>query len=104
MVLPAVERDLLVERHELAVDARAREATLTKRRKIFLEFALPAAHDGREDVDPLVGWIEHHQVDDALERLRRDLAIAIRTMRHADVGEEQPQVIVNFGDRSDSRS
>ncbi len=74
-----------------------------QRRQLPLELALAAAHDRRQHVDALVGRIEHHHVHDPLERLRRDLAIAVRTVRHADVGEEQPQVVVDFGDRADRR-
>ena len=48
--------------------------------------------------------VEHHQVEDALERLRRDLAAAVVAVRHADVGEQQPQVVVDLGDRADGRA
>ena len=96
--------DLVVERHELAVDARAREPARPQRRQLPLELALAAAHDRRQHVDALVGRIEHHHVDDALERLRRDLAVAVRAVRHADVGEEQAQVVVDLGDRADGRA
>ena len=104
VVLPPIELDLVVERHELAVDARAREPARPQRGELPLELALAAAHDRRQHVDALVGRIEHHHVDDALERLRRDLAVAVRAVRHADVGEEQAQVVVDLGDRADGRS
>jgi len=63
--------------------------------------ALPAADDRREHVDARVVRIEHHQVENPLERLRRDLAPAVVAMRRADVGEQQPHVIVDFGDGAD---
>ena len=33
-----------------------------------------------------------------------DLAAAVRAVRHADVGEQQPQVVVDLGDRADRRA
>ena len=48
--------------------------------------------------------VEHHQVEDPLERLRGDLAPAVVAVRRADVGEQQPQVVVDFGDRADGRA
>ena len=48
--------------------------------------------------------VEHHQVEDPLERLRRDLAAAVVAVRHADVGEQQAQVVVDLGDRADGRA
>ena len=47
---------------------------------------------------------EHHHVDDPFERLRGDRAAAEMAVRHADVGEQQPEVIVDFGDRPDGRA
>ena len=32
-----------------------------------------------------------------------DLLAAVRAVRHADVGEQQPEVVVDFGDRADRR-
>ena len=104
VIAAAVERDLVVERDALAVDARPREAARAECRELALELALAPADHRREHVDALVGRIEHHHVHDALERLRRDRAIAVRAVRHADVREEQPQVVVDLGDGPDRRS
>ena len=81
------------------VKPRARSAG-----ELLLELALPAAHDRRQHVDALVVRRQHHHVDDALERLRGDLAAAEVAVRHADVGEQQPQVVVDLGDGADRRA
>ena len=81
------------------VKPRARSAG-----ELLLELALAAADDRRQHVDALVLRVQHHHVDDALERLAGDLLAAIRAVRHADVGEQQPQVVVDLGDRADRRA
>src|SRR5438552_8867489 len=98
VVAAANKLDVLVERPELAVDARLGEAALPQRLQLLLELALPAADDRREHVDARVVRIEDHQVENPLERLRRDLAPAVVAVRRADVSEQQPHVIVDFGD------
>ena len=40
-----------------------------QRRQLLLELALAAADDRRQHVDARVLRVEHHHVDDALERL-----------------------------------
>ncbi len=104
MIAPAVELDVLVERTEHAVDARLREPLLLQLGKLFLELPFSAADDRSEHVDAGILRIHHHHVHDALERLRRDLASALMAVRDADVGEQQPQVIVDFRDGADRRS
>ena len=103
VVAAAVELDVLVERAERAVDARLGEPLLLQLGQLFLELALAAADDRRQHVDARVLRIEHHHVHDALERLGGDLASALMAMRDADVGEQQPQVVVDFGDGADRR-
>ena len=49
------------------------------------------------------GYVHHH-VHDPLERLGRDLLAAVRAVRHADVGEQQAQVVVDLGDGADRRA
>ena len=101
VVAPPIELDVLVERAELAVDPRLGEAAAAQRGELFLELALAPADDRREHVDPRVLRVEHHHVGDALERLAGDLLAAVRTVRHADAREQQPQVVVDLGDRAD---
>ncbi len=104
VVAAAIELDVFFERSKLAVDPRLREPARPQRRQLFLELALPATHGRREHVDPGVLRIEHHHVGDALERLRGDFLAAVRAVRHADVGEQEPEVVVDLGDRADGRS
>ena len=89
VVLPAVERQVVVEALELAVDARLGEAAGRNRLQLLLELALPPTDDRRQHVDPAVLGIGHHQVDDPLEGLAGDLPAAVRAVRHADIGEER---------------
>ena len=104
VVAAAIEGDVFLERTQLAVDARLGEAARAQRLELLLELALAAADDRRHHVDARVLRVGHHQVDDALERLRRDLPAAVRAVRHADVGEEQPEIVVDFGDGADRRA
>ena len=104
VVAAAIELDVFFERAELAVDAGLRVAADAQPGELLLELALAAANDRREHVDALVLRVEHHHVDDPLERLAGDLLAAVRTVRYADVREQQPQVIVDFGDGADRRA
>ena len=103
VVAAAVELDVLVERARLAVDADLGEAARPQRGQFLLELPLAPAHDRRQHVDALVVGGEHHHVDDPFERLRGDLTPAQVAVRHADVGEEQAQVVVDLGDGADRR-
>ena len=76
VVAPAIQLDVFVERAKLAVDPDFREAARPQPGELFLELTLAAADDRREDVHPLIVRRQHHHVDDALERLRRDRAAA----------------------------
>ena len=104
VVPPPLERDVVVQRAELPVDPGLGEPARADGRQLLLELALAAPHDRREHVDARVLRVEHHHVGDAIERLARDLLAAVRTVRHADAREEQPQVVVDFGDGADRRT
>jgi hypothetical protein len=104
VVAAAIEFEVLIERPELAVDADLGEPLRPEREQFLLELTLAAADHRREHVDPLLGWGQQHHVDDPLERLRGDLAPAQMAMRHADVGEQQAEIIVDFGDGTDRRA
>jgi hypothetical protein len=104
VVASPIELDVVVQGTELAVDAGLAEATLPQRLQFLLELALATADHRRQHVDARVGRIEHHQIEDALERLRGDLAAAVVAVRRADVGKEQTQVVVDLGDRADGRA
>jgi hypothetical protein len=60
-----------------------------------------AIHDQRsQDQQTVAVRILQNAIHDLLYRLRTDSAPAVRTMGHADPGEEQAQVIVDLGDRA----
>ena len=104
VIAAAIQLDVFVERSVLAVDARLRIPARAERRELLLELAFPAPGNWREHVDALVLRIQHDHVGDALERLAGDFLAAVGTVRNTDVREQQPQVIVDFGDRADRRS
>src|SRR6185436_8962308 len=101
VVAAPIELDVFLEGPERAVDADLGVAARPERRELLLELALAAAHERREDVDARVLRIQHHDVGDALHGLRRDLLPAAAAVRDADVGEEQPEIVVDFRDRAD---
>ena len=104
VVAAPLEEDVLFERAQLAVDAGLEEAPLAPGGEVLLELALPAAHDGRQDVDADVVRIRHHLRHDLVGRLRGDGEAARRAVRDADVGEEQAEIVVDLGHRPDRRS
>ena len=104
VIAAAIELDVFVERAEDGIDAGLAEPLLLQLGQLLLELPLAAADDRRQHVDARILWIQHHHVHDALERLGGNLAPALGTVRDADVGEEEPQVIVDFGDGADGRS
>src|SRR6185369_13781391 len=81
VVAAPIELDVLFEGAELAVDARLGVAAHAQAGELLLELPFAAADDRREDVDALVLRIEHHHVDDPLERLAGDFLAAVRAMR-----------------------
>ena len=103
MIAAPVQDDVLVQRADLAVDAHLGEPARVQGRQLLPELPLAAAHDGGEHVDPLVVRVEQHHVRDPVERLRRNLAAADVAVRHADVGEQQAEVVVDLGDGADRR-
>ena len=104
VVAATVELQILVKRSELAVDTGLAEPALPQALELLLELALPATDHGRQDVDPRVQRIQHHQVQNPFQCLGGDLPPAVGAVRDADVGEEQPQIVVDFGNGADSRT
>ncbi len=104
VIAPPIQLDVFVERPRLSVDPQLGEAARAQRRELLLELPFAATNDRRQDVDALVVRRQQDHVDDPLERLRCDLAAAEMAMRHADVGEQQPQVVVDFRHRADGRA
>jgi hypothetical protein len=58
---------------------------------------------GAKHIDAGVLRIEHDEVENALERLRRNLAPAAIAVRNPDVRKKQTHVVVYLGDRADRR-
>ncbi|EHM55487.1 hypothetical protein HMPREF9080_00720 [Cardiobacterium valvarum F0432] len=84
-----------------AVDTRAHEALLADVLQQFAVFALPALHQ-RCDQHPAAFWREGEDaVHHLAYRLRVQLDAVFRAARNADAGEEQAQVVVDFGDGAD---
>ena len=98
VVPPPIQPWLVFDGAHLAVDSDPRQSARPDGGQLLLELALATAHDGCKDVDPLDPGLGHDLLDDALHRLRRDLAAARRTVRHADVGEQQAEIVVDLGD------
>ncbi len=104
VILALIEREIVFEIHQFAIDAGAGEAVLYELLHFFLEFAFAAASDGRHDHDPVIGRERHDTLHDLVGGLAGDGLAAIRAMGHADRGIEQAQIIVNLGDGADGRT
>ena len=99
-----VEDDLLLEPAQLAVDLHAREALGAQLVEQLAVLALAPAHDRRQHHELGALGQHHHLVDDLLGRLRLDRAAAVEAVRVADTRPQQPQVVVDLGDRSHRRA
>ncbi len=97
VVLALFQLDRLRKIAHFAVDAGAK-ALLVELVEQVLELALASAHDGRVDGDALALAESENALDDLFGGLARDLASAIGTVRDADGGVEQAQVVVDFRD------
>jgi hypothetical protein len=97
----AVEREVVAEVDELAVDARAHEALSPQALELELELALARAADGREQRQPRALAEPRDAVGDLLDGLGLDAFSAARAVGHTDAREEQPQVVGDLGHRAD---
>ena len=98
-----VEDDLLVEPAQLAVDLDPPEALGAQLLELLAVLALAAADDRGQHHEPgPVGQL-HHLVDDLLGRLAADRAAADVAVGMTDPRPQQPQVVVDLGDRPDRR-
>ena len=86
-----------------AVDPDPGEALGLQRAEQVDVLALAGPHHGREHLE--AGALLHGEdlVDDLLRRLPADRLAAVRAVRLAGAGVEQPQVVVDLGDRADRR-
>ena len=69
--------------------------------KIAVALGLAVLHERAEDEEARLRRQAEDLVDDLLDRLALDLAAAGRAVRVADPGEQEPQVVVDLGDRPD---
>ena len=87
----------------LAVDPGPGVALAGQLGQQALVLALAAPHHRRQDLEPgALGQLED-PVDDLLGRLALDHRPAQRAVGDADPGPQQPQVVVDLGDRADRR-
>ena len=87
-----------------AVDAHPRVALARHLVEEGLVLPLAAAHErGQDGKARAIGQVEH-AVDDLLRALPADRLAAVRAVRLADAGIEEPQVVVDLGDGSHRRA
>src|ERR1043166_150532 len=85
--------------HQHAIYTSAQETALPDLLKHLGVRAGSIAHQGSEDVELAAFLLGKRGADNLGKRVFADFRAAIRTVRNAEPGEEQPQVIVNFCDR-----
>ena len=66
--------------------------------------ALAAADHGCQHLEPGALRQQQHPIDDLLRCLALEPGGVVRAVLHADAGVEQPQVVVDLGDRADGRA
>jgi hypothetical protein len=100
-----VQHDVLAQFAHFPVDADAHEAVGLQLPQFLAVFALAPAHDGRQQQQRVALLRQGHDaVDHLLHRPGGDLLAAGMAMDMADAGEQQAQVVVDFGDRADRRA
>ena len=90
----------LVQHVDLIVDPYPDEPRLAGRFKYLFVLPLLAADLGRQQHDAAVFWQGRYGVDNLGNGLPLHGQAALGTVRRTYAGEQQPQVIVNLGDRS----
>ena len=98
---PPVDGGQGVEVVGFAVDTRAHEALLADVLQQFAVFALPALHQRRNQHPAAFRREGEDAVHHLAHGLRVQLDAVFRAARNADAGEEQAQVVVDFGDGAD---
>ena len=104
VLVALVEHDRLLQHAHPVVDLHAREAVGPQLVQQLAVLALAPAHDRREHHEARPLRELHRLVDDLLGRLAHDRAPADRAVRLADARPQQPQVVVDLGDRPDRRA
>jgi hypothetical protein len=99
-----VERGDVGDLVELAVDLDALEALLLEVGEFLFVFALAAAHDRREQIEPRAFGQRHDAVDHLGDGLALDGQAGGGRIGHADARPEQAHVVVDLGDGADGRA
>ena len=99
----AVEQTHAGERDAGAVDARLAQAQLARARQDLLVVALAPAHHRREQRHRVVAPLLADAVEDLPAGLGADGRFALRAVLHAELGEQQAQVVRDLGHRGDGR-
>jgi hypothetical protein len=94
----------LGQRDDLAVNPRSGEPLGLQLGEEIDELALAPLNHRREDLEARPLGQLHEPVDDLLRALAGDRLLAHRAVGPTDAGEEQPQVVVDLGDRADRRA
>ena len=95
--------DHVGELTDLAVDAGSHVPLTRQVGEQRLVLSLAPAHDRREHLEARAVGKLQHPVDDLLRCLAFDARAVVRAVRHADAGVQQPQIVVDLGDRADGR-
>ena len=102
--------ELLVERGrfrdlvELAVDLDPLETLLQIFGELLAVFALAAAHDRRQQIEPRALGQRQHAVDHLGDGLALDRQAGRGRIGHADARPQQAHVVVDLGDGADGRA
>ncbi len=104
MVLPLVELKVVLQIHQLAIDACAGVAVFQERLHLFLELALAPADNRRHDHHAVFRSQGHDPLHDLVRRLSADGPAALGAVWNPDGGEQQAKIIVDFGNGPDGRT
>ena len=103
MALVLVELRRLGDVDHDAIDADPHEALASRALEDPVALGLAVLDQRRQDQQACPFREGEDLVDDLLDRLALD-RVAVRAMRDADPREQQPQVVVDLGDRADRRT
>ena len=98
VVLPLVQLRRFLQVLHVPVHARPQVSLPPVPFEQLLELALPVPDQGRQDHAPFPGRVRQDLRDDLIHRLAGDRAVAARATGRADAGEEEAEVVVDFGD------
>src|ERR1041384_373002 len=104
VLLVTIETDLVVEAINLTVDAGPRKTRLADLFKDGLISSLASAHQGGKDQDtrPFGKFLD--LIDNLLSRLLHHLSSANRTVRDTGACEQEPEIVIDFGNGAHRRT